>query len=192
MESVAARVCREARARVRTNVFVRDMDLANHENLDGRRLEVVADGLPLHGGAQLAIDTTMVSPLHSNGVARRGASDRKGLALEVARKRKEVTYPELAGEGGRARLVVLATEVGGRWSSEAAQFLSSLAWAKTRDLPEELQGDAARAWTRRWQRLLSCAAAKAFVQSLLDVVPSGSDGRTPSVHEVICDDRFFC
>ena len=52
-----------------------DMDLANHENLDGRRLEVVADGLPLHGGAQLAIDTTMVSPLHSNGVARRG----KGL-----------------------------------------------------------------------------------------------------------------
>ena len=151
MESVAARVCREAGARVRTNVFVRDMDLANHENLDGRRLEVVADGLPLHGGAQLAIDTTMVSPLHSNGVARRGASDRKGLALEVAHKRKEMTYPELAGEGGRARLVVLATEVGGRWSSEAAQFLSSLAWAKTRDLPEELQGDAARAWTRRWQ-----------------------------------------
>ena len=103
-----------------------------------------------------------------------------------------MTYPELAGEGGRARLVVLATEVGGRWSSEAAQFLSSLAWAKTRDLPEELQGDAAQAWTRRWQRLLSCVAAKAFVQSLLDVVPSGSDGRTPSVHEVICDDRFFC
>ena len=79
LESVAARVCREAGARVRTNVFVRDMDLANHENLDGRRLEVVADGLPLHGGAQLAIDTTMVSPLHSNGVARRGASTGKGL-----------------------------------------------------------------------------------------------------------------
>ena len=126
--------------RVRMNVFVRDMDLAYHENLDGRRLEVVADGLPLHGGAQLAIDTTMVSPLHSNGVARRGASDRKGLALEVARKRKEMTYPELAGEGGRARLVVLAIEVGGR-----AQFLSSLAWTNSRDLPEELQGDAARA-----------------------------------------------
>ena len=48
---------------------------------------------------------------------------RKGLALEVARKRKEITCPELAGESGRARLVVLATEVGGRWSSETAQFL---------------------------------------------------------------------
>ena len=136
-----------------------------------------------------SIDTTMVSPLHSNGFARR-ASDREGLALEVARRRKEMIYPELAGEGGRARLVVLATEVGGRWSSEAAFFLSFLAWAKIR-LPEELQGDAAR-WTRRWQRLLSCVAAKAFVQSLLDVVPSGSDGRTLFVHEVICDDRFFC
>ena len=61
----------------------------------------------------MAIDTTMASPLHSNGVARRGASDSEGLALEAARKRKEMTYPELAGEGGRARLVVLAIEVGG-------------------------------------------------------------------------------
>ena len=68
------------------------MDLANYENTDGRRPEVV-DGLPLHGGAQLAIDTTIVSPLHSNGVARRGASDRKGRAQEVGRKRKEMTYP---------------------------------------------------------------------------------------------------
>ena len=104
LQSVAARVCREAGARVWTNVFVRDMDLAIFDNLDGRRLEVVADGLPVHGGAQVAIDTTMVSPLHSNGVARRGASVKKGLALEAARKRKEMTYPELAGEGGRARL----------------------------------------------------------------------------------------
>ena len=106
LESVAARVCREAGARVQTNVFVRDMDFANYENLDGRRLEVVADGFPLHGGAQLAIDTTMVSPLHSNGVARRGASDRKGLG-----ERKEMTYPELTGEGGRARLVGRRTMV---------------------------------------------------------------------------------
>ena len=75
---------------------------------------MVADDLPLHGGAQLTIDKKMVSPLHSNGVARRGASSRKGLALEVARKSKEITYPELAGGVGRARLVVFATEVGGR------------------------------------------------------------------------------
>ena len=49
VESAAARVCREAGARVSTNLFVRDLDLpvAPH---DARRLEVVADGLPLFGG----------------------------------------------------------------------------------------------------------------------------------------------
>ena len=84
------------------------MDLAEHNQLDGRRLEVVADGLPLHGGAQLAIDTTMVSPLHRDGRARRGTAQHK----EDARRRKERTYLELAGEGGRVRPV--GAEVGGR------------------------------------------------------------------------------
>ena len=139
LESVAARVCREGGARVRSNVFVRDLDLAEFNRFDARRLEVVADGLPLYGGAQLAIDTTMVSPLHRDGKARRGTARTDGKALDEARKWKERTYPELPGEGSRARLVVLGAEVGGRWSQETVDFLSSLAWAKVRDLPEELQ-----------------------------------------------------
>ena len=56
-------VCREAGARVTTNVLVRDMDLAFFNALDSRRLEVVADGLTLWRGVQLAVDTTLVSPL---------------------------------------------------------------------------------------------------------------------------------
>ena len=60
---------------------------------------------------------------------------------------------------GRARLVVLGAEMGGPWSQETVDFLSSLAWAKVRDLPEELQKDARRAWFRRWCVLLGCAAA---------------------------------
>ena len=47
LECAAAQVCREGGARVSTNVFVRDMDLAVHNGLDSRRLEVVADGLTL-------------------------------------------------------------------------------------------------------------------------------------------------
>ena len=74
LEQAAAQVCREAGARVRTNTFVRDMDLEGVHVLDGRRLEVVADGLTLWHGAQLAIDTTLVSPLHRDGTARRTAS----------------------------------------------------------------------------------------------------------------------
>ena len=50
-------------ARVSTNVMLRDLDLLPQDRPDTRRLEVVADGLPLHNGAHLAIDTTMVSPL---------------------------------------------------------------------------------------------------------------------------------
>ena len=52
LESAAAHVCREAGARVSLNVRVQDMDLARPDALDNRRLEIVADGLPLFLGAQ--------------------------------------------------------------------------------------------------------------------------------------------
>ena len=45
---------REEGFHLRTNTFVRDMDLEEVHVLDGRRLEVVADGLTLWHGAQLA------------------------------------------------------------------------------------------------------------------------------------------
>ena len=64
LTSAAARICREAGGRVTTNVVVRDLDLAAPNVGDARRLEVVVDGLPLFGGAQLAVDTTLVSALH--------------------------------------------------------------------------------------------------------------------------------
>ena len=50
-----------------TNVMIRDMDLPVPEARGGRRIEIVADGLPLFGGAQLAVDVTLVSPLHCDG-----------------------------------------------------------------------------------------------------------------------------
>ena len=60
VESVAARICREAGGRVTTNVMVRDMDLVRPNVHDTRRLEVVVDGLSLFGGVRLAVDTTVV------------------------------------------------------------------------------------------------------------------------------------
>ena len=79
------------------------MDLHAFNQLDGRRLEVVVDGLPLWNGAQLAIDTTMVSPVRNDGTARAGTASINGKALDVARTRKARRYPELSGEHGRAR-----------------------------------------------------------------------------------------
>ena len=58
----------------------------------------MADGVTLWNGSQLAIDTTLVSPLHRDGTARRRAADHNGVALEHARHRKTATYPELTGE----------------------------------------------------------------------------------------------
>ena len=102
-----------------------------------RRLEIVADGLPLFGGVQLAVDTTLVSPLHFDGSPHRGAANIDGALLAVARHKKETTHPELTGPN--ARLVVLAGETGARWSEETRSFVGLLAKAKSREVlgPEE-------------------------------------------------------
>ena len=60
--------CREAGAKMGTNLLVRDLDSVPKGRPDSRRLEVVADGLPLFHGAQLAMDTTLVSPVGRDGV----------------------------------------------------------------------------------------------------------------------------
>ena len=72
-----------------------------------RRLEVVAEGL-IFGGCQLAIDATVVSPLHSDGTHRRRADAIDGQAGRG---------PQIEGEDiprvvpvGRARAIG-----GGRW-----------------------------------------------------------------------------
>ena len=112
LERAAARVCREAGARVTVNSRLADMNLPV-DRLDDRRLQVVANGRPLWNGAQVAVDTTLVSPLSSSGEPRRHAGRVDGAALRETRRRKERTYPELL-RSQRCRLVALAIEVGGR------------------------------------------------------------------------------
>ena len=108
IESVVARICREAGGRVRTNVMVRDLDMGIHLAGDARRLDVVVDGLPLFSGRQLAVNTTLVGALHADGSVRPRAANEDGAASVAARRRKECTYPELVLPGSRVRLVVLA------------------------------------------------------------------------------------
>ena len=70
----------------------------------------------------------------------------------------------------RCRLIVLAIEIGGRFSSEAATFLRLLARARARAAPATLQQTAAPALVSRWSALLAHAAHHAFAASLdLDV-----------------------
>jgi len=89
MERAAARICREAGARVTTNTRLVDLNLEHLDRQDDRRIEVIANGLPLWGGNQLAVDTTLVSPLTREGVPRQRGGTFAGAALRDARRRKE-------------------------------------------------------------------------------------------------------
>ena len=88
-------------------------------------------------------------------------------------------------------LVVLAAEVGGRWSEEARKFLGALATAKARSAPVLLQPSVRAAWLHRWRGLLACTAARSFAESLLGNTAPGVDGAVPSMQEVLCDFRHL-
>ena len=148
-----------------TNVMLRNLDISPPQNSDGRRLEVVAEVLTLFGGCQLALDATLVSPLHGDGTHRRGADFTDGAVLCAARKDKVKTYPELCRGNGRALLVVIAGEVGGRWLDETKSFLLCLASTKA----AAVTGIARAAWYRRWTCMPAFSAAKGFASSLVGV-----------------------
>ena len=112
---------------------------------EGRRLEVTADGLPLFDGAQLALAVDCSQ--------RRRSTPR----------RKERTYPELHGAGRRARLVVLAAEVGEKWSDETAQFLRALARHRAQGAPGVMRQRVQSAWLRQFVRLQRCQGFYAVV-----------------------------
>ena len=132
---------------------------------DDRRIEVIANGLPFWGGVQVAVDTTLVSPLAAAGEPRRESRRTAGAALRYARRAKERTYPELCNSG-RCRLVVLGIETGGRWSPEAVTFLRLIARSRARSAPPPLQSACISAYVFGWSALLAFAAARAFATSL--------------------------
>ena len=86
-----------------TNVLLRDLDLVLPQVAagDGRRLEVVVDGLPLFGGAQLAVDTTLVCALRTDGqpTTRAAVESQKTQGSHVPRTRRQ-TRPGTLGSVG--------------------------------------------------------------------------------------------
>jgi len=69
--------------------------------------------------------------------------------------------------GARCRLVVLAMEVGGKWSKEAAAFLRLLAQARTRSIVPTLRKAAVQAPIARRPATLTMAAQAPFAASLI-------------------------
>ena len=97
---------------VRRNVKLHDMNTTVLVN-DAREIEVLASGLPMHHGAQLAVDITLRSAVDALGEACANAAPVNGGVLHRARRDKETKYAELV-EGDRCRLVVVPIETDGR------------------------------------------------------------------------------
>ena len=115
---------------------------------DGRRLEVVAHGLPAFGGVQVAVDVTLVSPLRRDGSCRSRADHEPGLALRTAAEHKHrETYPEFQ-RARRCRLTVPALEVGGRWGEETEAFLHRIAQGRALASPAAQRTAVAAAYMR--------------------------------------------
>ena len=181
----AAQVCREAGARVSTNLPSPGHDLAEFNNLDGRRLEVVADGLTLWHGAQLAIDTTLVSPLRRDGSPRARRLTMVGQHWMTLVVERSAPIPNcLETEEGFALWWC-------RWSVETANFLS--VWRRR---SHWIHPTCCRAGFSRPSSgggalfFLACSAVRAFSASLLDRRPVPGLGVIPSVHDVVRDARY--
>ena len=159
-----------------TNVRVQDLDLPPRAGPDNRRLEVVADLLPLFHGAQLTIDTTVVSPVRRDGSPRRQCATKDGAHGKSA---PVPNLPRLTEE----RV----------WWWWWLTFLHLLADAKVRDESEDFREAIKSAWMRRWKTLLACAAARAFALSLLERrCAPGFDGVAPSSADVVRDHGTRC
>ena len=156
LERAVARACREAGARVSRNVRVADMNI-DVPVAKSRRIEVVANGLPLWHGSQLALDATTVSPVTRSGEPHPRADTQPGWAANNAtwRKRRD-TYPELT-RARRCCLVVIGIEVGGCFGAEAATFSRLLARQRAAAVPAHLRPAAQAALVARWAALFAVA-----------------------------------
>ena len=103
------------------------------------------------------------------------------MAIAAAEKDKRETYPELVNSS-RCQLVVLACEVGGRWSDTCAWLVKELANEKGAKAPPRLRQSSARAWEARWWAMLSVAVQNALASTLVDDAPHllhGWEGEGP-------------
>ena len=174
---------------MRERVPLRDTALAGIDPADRRHIEVVVTGLPMFHGTPVAVDATLISPLHADGTAWAGAAERSGASFARAESVKAVTYPELV-DSSVLRLVTTAAEIGGRLNRQSLDLLDAAAAGKAAEEPPVLRRQAARAWRARWVTMLSVAIQDATAATLVAEGArflDAAEGATPTAVDVWLD-----
>ena len=115
-------VLTEAGPLVRNNQTLGKMSMEGVSPMDDRKAEILATGLALYQGIPLMCDDSLVSPNKADGIARPRAAHEPGIAIANIEDVKATTYPELVSST-QCKFLVLAGEVGGRWSATICQLL---------------------------------------------------------------------
>ena len=152
---------------MREHVYPRDAALPNVDPEDGRNIEIVATGLCAACGVPLAVDATLLSPVHSEGTPLPHADSSPGVALSRAESTKARTYPELVYTS-LLRLWTVARETGGRLKGQGTQLLTEAAHTRARSEPSVLRRTAARNWRTRWTTLLWVAVQDSLAATLVN------------------------
>ena len=100
----------------------------------------------------------------------RYAGGADGVAITRAEEAKRVTYHDLVASS-RCRLVVLACEVGGRWSDTCVAFVRKCAALRAQGAPPLLRVAAQAAWAARWWAMMLGVAQQTTLAATL-VEPS--------------------
>ena len=137
-------------------------------------------------------DVTVVSSLTRNGAPAPNARTTNGAALQCAERRKHRTYHNVY-RSNAVTLLVLGTEVYGRWSTDAHDLVQELVTLKASQAQPLLRGAAAAAWSTRWWNVLSVGLQRATSDALLccssaDLLPRTTPGDEPHLDDVLDDD----
>ena len=185
LERAAACICREAGARFATSDALREMNF-DVPATDGQRIEVVANGPLLWQGAQIAVDTTLVSPVQGDGRARPGADARPALALQHGLRASSVRTPSSSQAGAD---VVVGLEVGGRFDGQALALLRRLSRSRPRPSSVGAGGRGGRAHAALDDFALTETLAQAHDAAVLrtrDKLLFGGEARQLSPGSCLC------
>ena len=167
------RILKEAGATTYFQKLIRETSLAEFLRRpleDGRRIDILATGLPFYHGRPLLCDVTVRSPVRGNGRAHPAAASRNGVVLGRAEGQKSSKYKE-AVDSGLCELLTLGCEVGGRWSDASLDLIEKLARHKVHSVPKPLKRSAELAWIDRRCAMVGIAVQDALAASLL--APAG-------------------